>query len=333
MLNSGEDVSVVVQGPIHGLPTDPPDKQLTRRVLESVRRVWPASEIILSTWQGSDATGLPCDALLLNEDPGATPLNETTHRHLGNNINRLFISTCNGLARATRRYAVKLRTDCPMLAPVDFSLLEGMERAPEWSILERPVLTLYLSTKHPLRRPVLFFVSDLFNAGLLTDVRTLWNLPLVEEPAFSRAIDPDNRPEVTAFPETDHLARCANEQYLGEQLTLRKVPGIHLRHPGDGSAEWLEIWLRVLASNFRLLSVAESVVDLPPRLTRYETWWDMMQPKDARWLRKWARPQVPAATRWFAAKRFPLVQSAFRAPPFRRTLWQRAFGRALRATT
>jgi hypothetical protein len=256
----GRDISVVVQGPIVGRRGDAAVPQSTRDAIESARRVWPGCELILSTWKGAAIEGLDYDELVLNDDPGAVPLNDTTHRHLYNNLNRQIVSTRNGLARATRPYAIKLRSDTLLLEPLDFSVLDRGERLPEFRLLEKPVIALHLVTRHPLRRPVLFHLSDLFHAGLREDVVRLWSLPLAEEPSFSRALDPNRMPAVTPFPETDYLMRCAPEQYLAEQLTRRRFPQLHLRHPGDGTTEDLFLWLRVLSARpaWRCLNTSDA---------------------------------------------------------------------------
>ena len=95
------DISVIVQGPIMGGA-----ERLTGRAIESVRRVLPGAEIILSTWHGSDTGALACDALVLSDDPGATNwLRRGDAAALDkklNNGNRQIVSTRAGLARATR---------------------------------------------------------------------------------------------------------------------------------------------------------------------------------------------------------------------------------------
>ncbi|TXJ44182.1 hypothetical protein EPJ70_08075 [Brachyspira aalborgi] len=55
-----KDISVVVQGAI--------DKGYTPLCLKSIRKYLPESEIILSTWEGSDVENLDYDVLVLNKD-------------------------------------------------------------------------------------------------------------------------------------------------------------------------------------------------------------------------------------------------------------------------
>ncbi len=96
-----KDISVVVQGPIY--------KNETNICLKSIRKYLPGAEIILSTWQDSDVSGLDYDVLLLNQDPGFTYT--TKERTIANNCNRQIVSTKNGLKVASRKYALKIRTD------------------------------------------------------------------------------------------------------------------------------------------------------------------------------------------------------------------------------
>ena len=56
-----KDISVVVQGAI--------DKGYTPLCLKSIIKYLPESEIILSTWEGSEVDNLDYDVLILSEDP------------------------------------------------------------------------------------------------------------------------------------------------------------------------------------------------------------------------------------------------------------------------
>ena len=60
------EISIVLQGPIY--------KDITSCVCKRMRDIFPEAEIIVSTWEGSDTSGLIYDILLENKDPGGTPL-------------------------------------------------------------------------------------------------------------------------------------------------------------------------------------------------------------------------------------------------------------------
>ena len=95
------EISVVVQGAI--------SDKFTKRVLVSIRKYLPKSEIILSTWKGSDVSGLSYDILIENEDPGAIILFPQWKQY--HNLNRQIVSTQNGIAKASKKYILKIRTD------------------------------------------------------------------------------------------------------------------------------------------------------------------------------------------------------------------------------
>ena len=166
-----KDISVVVQGPIHT------QDNLTKRVLESVRTHLPNAELILSTWKGSQIDGLDCDILLLNDDPGA--INGL------NNVNRQIVSTRNGLQKATRTYAMKLRTDTFLTGTGFIDAFDKYpERREDFKVFERKIVIPTHYTRNP-KRPYtysvfgsFFHISDIFHFGLKKDLNLLWSAPL-----------------------------------------------------------------------------------------------------------------------------------------------------------
>jgi hypothetical protein len=164
-----KDISVVVQGPIHT------QDNLTKRVLESVRTHLPDAELILSTWKGSQIDGLDCDVLLLNDDPGAI--------NGRNNVNRQIVSTRNGLQKATRTYAVKLRTDMQLTGTGFIDAFDKYpERREDFKVFERKIVIPTICTRNPFHlNPYLFHPSDIFHFGLKSDMLLLWNIPMATE--------------------------------------------------------------------------------------------------------------------------------------------------------
>lgn len=309
-MTPGAEVSVIIQGPVHGRPEDPPEQQLTRRVIESVRLHYPGSEIILSTWKGSATAHLNADVVLENEDPGAVVFNRTDDwlSKSTNNMNRQLVSTQAGLRCATRRYAIKMRTDTLVLRPLDFEAITGSRPATNWAVLDGRVAVLNLYTRHPLKRPILFFLSDLFHAGLRTDLLRLWDVPLAEEPGFTWTIDPKRRPWLNALPPALYLFRAAPEQYLGEALCRRVDPAVRLRHYSEGRIGWLFLWLSVLATNIRILNLEQAGIQIPERMAKHSLEGDLFQPEDAASLEPWAKDSVPFGVRLRAAIQFQRVR-------------------------
>lgn len=176
---SSEQVGVVVQGPVIGRPTEPPDQRHTERVLRSVRRAVPGAQVVLSTWKGSDLTGLDVDLVVLNDDPGPTRLRGPSSSWL-NNVNRQVVSTRAGLERINRPLAMKLRSDLELVDGRALSLFGGWPaRAPKLQVFrERILVPSFYTFRHGRvfdRFP--YQVSDWFQLGLHEDLLDLWSTP------------------------------------------------------------------------------------------------------------------------------------------------------------
>lgn len=100
----GREIGVVVQGAV--------DKEIYNRVSKSIRKHLPSAEIILSTWEGTDTTGVDYDKLVLSVDPGGLQsLYRGSNKKVINNLNRQIVSTLEGIKESSRKYIMKLRTD------------------------------------------------------------------------------------------------------------------------------------------------------------------------------------------------------------------------------
>ncbi len=170
------DVSVVVQGPVGRLGDQ--QRRWTAAALASARRVLPHAEVVLSTWEGSDVTGLDADTLVLSADPGPSLPRDPTH--VVNNVNRQIATTRAGLERATRPFAWKLRTDMELLHDGALTLLGGWPaRAAEARVLEERVLVPQFYTFNPRRVYARFpyMVSDWAQFGARDDLLDIWSAP------------------------------------------------------------------------------------------------------------------------------------------------------------
>jgi len=61
---SAENISFVVQGPVFNKIETADQSFSTKDVLTSIRNNFPAAEIILSTWEGTDIRGLDYDKVV-----------------------------------------------------------------------------------------------------------------------------------------------------------------------------------------------------------------------------------------------------------------------------
>lgn len=171
-----KDISVVVQGAIN--------RKYIKKTLRSIRKYLPKAEIILSTWKGTDISGLDYDILILNEDPGAEIFTIKGKKH---NLNRQVLSTKNGVKNATRKYVLKIRSDMRLMGTKFLSFFGKYPiRDPNFAILSERVLINSLYTRSANKQPrYLFHPSDWMMFGLRQDMLNIWDIPLAPEPDTS----------------------------------------------------------------------------------------------------------------------------------------------------
>jgi hypothetical protein len=195
-MTHSRDYTFVVQGPVVARPP-----HTTRDCTRSIRRFFPESRIILSTWEGSNVTGIDCDELLLNVDPGAScdsSLPDSPYNR-PNSINRMIVSTAAGLAASRTPWSVRMRSDFVFTTA---ALLERdatcrdvfKKRDPRWQVFEEPILCPSLYAVDTFKQPLAYHPSDMLHVGRTTDLQQLWNVPLMTlgELAFCTHNDLDN---------------------------------------------------------------------------------------------------------------------------------------------
>ena len=64
-----EDITFIIQGKICN--KDKYHRESTKHALKTIRKNFKKSQIILSTWEGEDVSGLEYDKVIFNKDPGA----------------------------------------------------------------------------------------------------------------------------------------------------------------------------------------------------------------------------------------------------------------------
>lgn len=230
--------------------------ETTQKCLDKMRKVFPDAEIILSTWEGTDVTGLDYDIVVLNKDPGSTPLIKD-YTGKGNNMCRMIVSTQNGIKKATRKYCLKYRTD---LAIKDDTFLkhfgEYKERNEQWRILKERVLS-HCGT-HPLFRP--FHPTDITGFGLTEDILNIWDIPLPSEEDLNYFLN-NPLPKYFQVPFSGHIVpRIGAESYVWSSFLKKhenKFGEIDFRHNWDLSKENLHLTELTIANNLQFLSREE----------------------------------------------------------------------------
>lgn len=223
-------LSLVFQGPVTTEQGDV-DMSVVENILVT-RRHCPLAEIVISTWQQSAEVQATLEARLRlagvrwvwNRDPGPIEA-RIRHHHIISNINRLRMSSCEGVRGCTGEVVVKLRTDCRLentnllrLIHAHFSGPARFSQDPAFQVFSRHVINANLYARSPHgTRPFLYHPGDIVLAGRRKDVLAFFDVP----PATSALMDPYGRRQPFA------LMRRVPEQYFWMHC-IRQLQGVTL---------------------------------------------------------------------------------------------------------
>jgi len=239
-----KDISIIVQGAV--------DNNITKICLDNIRKLLPDSEIILSTWKNQNLKNLNYDILIENDDPGAILRNDFLK--IPHNLNRQLISTQSGLKRASRKYAMKFRTDL-ILHSCEFLKYFGKytKSDKEYTFLNQRVIICDIFTRNPnILRPYPFCLSAWVYFGLKEDLLVVWDIPPANETEYSRWFENHPRPIPDYYP--DDLCRISAEQYICTEF-VKKFMDINLEHSWDTSSNNRELSDKILANNAIVLEL------------------------------------------------------------------------------
>jgi len=256
-LIQNSDISIVVQGAVMHGPNWKGEGSMTRDCLLSVRKYFPGSKIILSTWAKADLGDLDYDELVLSEDPGAVSIPHTT---IKNNVNRQIKNTIEGLRRVQTKYSLKLRTDFILKGR---QIVELFNAYPFPSSLEgdrefdaRVVICCYYS-RHPEKfdYPMPFHPSDWFHFGLTSDLIRLFDIPFCPEPENVEWWLSRERPLYD--PRPSETRRYVPEQHIWLSC-LRKRKEIRFDYTWDiRDSQTIPLSARALAANFIIVDPSQ----------------------------------------------------------------------------
>lgn len=241
---SAADISIVVQGAV--------SKETTPECLCSLRDVFPGAEIILSTWEGTDAAGLEFDKLVLSKDPGAQTGDESAN--IPNNVNRQIVSTKAGVALAERRYILKTRTDIRFYGSSFLSYFGKYDEVPPYLFKNRLIICDFY-TRDPRASKVCFHPSDWLTFGNADDVKKYYlglELQTVEDAEWFKHHKKQEKIYVT------FLSRYTPEQHIFLSF-LRRYRDIPFDYHCQYSREQQELSEKLMASCFTVLDYQEQL--------------------------------------------------------------------------
>ena len=250
---SSKDLSVVIQGAVTPCETIP--------CLKSIRKYLPAAQIILSTWKNSDVSpydGL-YDILVLNDDPGAVVFE--TEKQKTNSLNRILISSRNGIKNAERKYVLRIRSDLVLKNDNILKLSDSFKHRNKSSSLFKnrifayDIFSLKFNSCKDIKQSMLFHISDWCYLGLRQDLEELFNIPEVKEPEFSRYFEFHDKAVTVIFP--TRLWRMSPEQYFTYSNALKVFNNLKFENYLDVNPENITISENFIINNFRVFSSTE----------------------------------------------------------------------------
>ncbi|MDD4855882.1 MAG: WavE lipopolysaccharide synthesis family protein [Sulfuricurvum sp.] len=244
---SFQDISVVVQGPI---------SEYTEQTLQSVRKILPEAELILSTWKGSDIKNLEYDIAVLSNDPGGYEFCLDCGQLY--NVNRLIVSTFEGIKRANKPYVLKLRSDMELHSSEFLNFFGFCPVKTEYSFLNQKILigNIYTRNPHFSEKKILFHIGDFFYFGQKEDLLTIFDIRLATQniASYFKIHEP--------FIEYNTKIFC---KYFPEQFIwlsfVQKYHSVDLKHPFDSNKKLIELHDKILVSNTILIDLEKSGID------------------------------------------------------------------------
>lgn len=273
-----KDISVVIQGQITAA---------TAECINSVRNILPNAEIIVSTWEGSDISGLNCDKIITSPDPGSDGLIRRYPFKQINNTNREITSSFAGANAATRKYCLKIRSDMKIISDKFLKYYNSYSQyiAPD-AIVERRIMVDGLTTTP---RDLSWDVGDWSYFGTTCDIRRLFDItpyPSETKPYFEMRKNLNKKPMGG-----DLVCRFIPEQYIISRFIKEHAPieissKVNISHAYDGCD--INFYKEWLAGNILCLEFSESGIILPKACNInnnnnntlqlvFNSWWELCQ--------------------------------------------------------
>ena len=166
------DITFVVQGGVV-------DFESVTKCIQSIKKHFPNSKIILSTWKGSDTRKYEIDNLVLSNDTNLVD-HFYKNQNILNNINRQIISSRNGLRKSKTKYSVKLRTDMFFKSNNILKLIGNLNtnECKQFDLKSKLITPIDLCI-NPEKSKLLFHFNDWIVAGLTEDVLKVFDIPLM----------------------------------------------------------------------------------------------------------------------------------------------------------
>lgn len=192
------------------------------------------------------------------------------------NVNNFIESAHNGLALATRKFVLRTRND---LLFKDRTFIESYKylyknyyREGKRTVFDLPVMISSLYTLNPFaggRLP--FHYGDWFHFGLLSDVRSIWDIPLITLDFMTYYKSHYCMPG-TKEKERNFLSKIAVEQYIHFEFFRKKFKDIVLEFHNDDHS--IDESIEILLDNFIVADLYKMNVYYPKYIDGFNSYSD-----------------------------------------------------------
>lgn len=233
----------------------------TLNSLIKTRKLFPFSEIILSTWREIDEKKYSEIGVkvIQSSDPGSCSLD--LKNEVPMNLERQFLSSSVGINEVETTYAVKLRSD---LEPTNTNILKEIEcknikrsRDLNYSFLQQRLLVLDVTSINPhLREELPFHPCDWVYAGLTEDLRKIFPINhKVDEYVITDYYKSHAKPRNNPFPNS--TARIHSESYIFSEAIKRQYK-LDFKHLSDSSNGNIQISEKYIFNNLYIVSMRKA---------------------------------------------------------------------------
>lgn len=249
-----KDISVIIQGALNS-------KTITN-VTQSIRKYLPQAEIIVSSWEGTDLSGVDFDISILSQDIGAYKSSVTG---ITNNCARQILSTQKGLEFASRPYTLKIRSD---LVLTDNKFLKFYNDFPErdndYIFFNERVMFVscffkkYIGQKKNYLHPVPYHISDWLMFGKTSDIKKLFDIPHDIRTSFYQYFDNMPKGELRGYCFRE-VHKLTPEQYILVAFLEKNFPNKYSKYRNllDFNSENIYFFEKFVASNCIILDTEQ----------------------------------------------------------------------------
>jgi len=251
------EISFVIQGQV---------VDATKETIASIRKLFPESKVILSTWKGQNIDEIYADKIIENIDVGPTVIEfnkDSKPRTV--NINRQIVSTINGLKSVETKFAVKIRSDNYLTSRsmIQYFNSFGYYRDSAYSIFEHRVVTSnYCAKEYMQGLAIPFSISDFFQFGLTKDLINLWDISLFDDYIFNDKFSGQSQHENLPFRQ-HHIEQMLWVKFINKH---RKV----MLKNKFGDPELNELFYKLMLNNTVIVDGSLLGLSVPKRLEQHD---------------------------------------------------------------